>query len=245
MVHRAGLHDLRSAVFQEPAPDRGRHRGRRQCSSIEPLQRSPPTLFSDLPTGAWARCAANVLSELRSLEQPAVPCDCFLEPLPLILNEIGQYDSAGKYEVLSGTWIGQELTTTLEYRRKARKERQAAHAQREEKLIAAANLRRERREERIAKKNARHPVRAAEVATFVEQLGKLEPTERVDAILSSTLPIDVIPGAQLDEIAAAIDKVPQPALMILLRKIDRRKRGAWARLKRAISQRLETAGRSA
>ena len=202
-------------------------------------------LFSDLPTSAWALCAANVLSKLRSFEQPAVPCDCFLEPLPLILNEIGQYDFAGGYEVLSGTWIGQELTATLEHGRKLCEERQAAHAQREETLIAAANLRKVRREERIAKKNTRHPVRVAEVAAFVDQLGKLDLTERVDAILRSILPIDVIPGAQLDEITAAIDKVPQPALILLLRKIDRRKRGAWARLKRAILEKLETAGQSA
>ncbi len=125
--------------------------------------------------------------------------------------------------------------------RKRWEERRADYAQGEEQLIAAAKLRRKRREEWVAKKNARRPIRAAEVATFVHQLAQLGPAERIDAILRSSLPIDVVPSMQIEEIADALDAVPQTTLMALLRKIDRRKRGAWGRLKRAILEKLDAA----
>ena len=77
--------------------------------------------------------------------------------------------------------------------------------------------------------------RAALVREFNERLAPLNVTERLEVIADTEMPLEAVSAALLNDADGEVSSLDNNTSKMLLQKIDKRNRGTWGKIRRALN----------
>ncbi len=123
--------------------------------------------------------------------------------------------------------------------------RYADHVERQASEQQTKEERARERKNRTAQRKKQSAMRKEEIATLIRSLDQIDPVERLRVIASNdALPFGALPEALIATSLDGVDGLDYDLCLALLHRIDRRRRGSWKNLHKALEVRCRSRGLS-